>query len=86
MQVCETDGDWQKKAKELSIQPVSIACSRVKIGDRKDNRGGKRYFKITDEDRDHIIKIIEGNSTVTLGEIVWGIQQKFGLTFCKSTT
>ena len=28
------------------------------------------FFKITDEDRDQIIKMIEGNSRVTLGEIV----------------
>lgn len=82
--VYDTDGDWREKAEELNI-PVSTAYRWVKEGDRKDSRGGKRHFKITDVHREYIIEMVEGNSRITLGEIVWGIRQKFGLTVCKST-
>ena len=55
------------------------------MGNKSDLRGGKRYFKVQQQHKEHMVQLIENQPRATLADIADSLNSKFGLRISKTT-
>ena len=67
--VYNSGGDWKQLSENLSI-PKTTAYRWCKEGEKKDNRGGKRFSKLSNVHLDFLSEYISANVRITTQEMV----------------
>ena len=77
-------GDWRTLATSLGVtQPTAYRW--VKQGEKPDERGRKRHFKVNEEHKNFMVEQIEVNPKITLQGIVEALNRRFAINLSKQT-